>query len=217
MLTLDKVMVEAEPVSAAEPALAGVAKVRRSGRERLAVSDTAGRYVGMLEADAPDRADATCADEATLAEPMTASDSPAALLRLFSEQDTDTVAVVDDAGHTVGMADRMLSLRLIADLLGANAQGATIAVTMRPADYEMGRLASTIEMAGARVLSLTASADANTATVYVKIAQPDPYPVIEALERHGYDAATYTGSYALPASDDILRRNYDSLMDYLKF
>lgn len=217
MLTLDKVMVEAEPVASAEPATSGLAKVRRSGRERLPVTDPAGRYVGMLEADAPAKKDATCADQAIAAEPMAAADAPAALLRLFSEQDTDTVAVVDAAGHTVGMADRMLTLRLLASTLGADAPGATIAVTMRLADYEMGRLASTIEMAGARLISLTSSTDADTATVYVKIAQPDPYPVIEALERHGYDAATYTGSYALPGSDDILRRNYDSLMDYLKF
>lgn len=216
MLTLDKVMVDAEPIGSAEPLAAGVAKIRRSGRSRLPVSDSDGRYVGMLAAGAYAQLEAACADEATPAEPVAAADSPTALLRLFAEQDADTVAVVDRGGQTVGVADRQLTLKLTASLLGADTPGATIAVAMRAADYEIGRLATTIEMAGARILSITSSADAYTATAYVRIAQPDPFPVIESLERHGYDATAYSGSYALSEGDDILRRNYDSLMDYLK-
>lgn len=207
-------MVEAEPVSSAEPAAAGVAKVLRSGRDRLPVSDVGGRYVGMLSPTA-DTGAATCADEATMAEPAAASDAPQSLLRLFAEQDSDTVAVVDRGGNTVGVADRLLTLRLMATLVGADAPGATIAVTMRQADYEVGRLTSTVEMAGARILSLTSSSEDGTATAYVRIAQQDPFPVIESLERHGYDATAFTGGYSADAEDDILRRNYNSLMDYL--
>lgn len=216
MLTLDKVMVRTVPIAAAEPLAMGLDKLRRSGRDRLPVSSADGRYVGMLEPTPSPDASSPCADHAIPSEPAMSADAPASLLRLFAEQDSDTIAVVDATGHTLGVADRQLTLKLTAELVGADTAGATIAVGIRKADYEVGRIVSTIEMAGARVLSVTSSADSDTATLYVKIAQQDPFPVIEALERHGYDAATYTGSYSIPSADDVLRRNYDSLMDYLK-
>lgn len=216
MLTLDKVMAETEPISSAEPLSSGLAKLRKSGRGRLPVTDQAGRYVGMLTPDARPATGATCADVALPAEPAAATSAPTSLTRLFAEQDSDTVAVVDNDGRAVGVADRLLTLKLMSALLGADAPGATVAVSMSRADYEVGRLATTIELAGAKILSLTTSSDADAVTAYVKLAQQDPFPVIEALERHGYDAATYTGSYNLQGGDDVLRRNYDSLMDYLK-
>lgn len=206
-------MLQTEPVSASEPLNSGLEKLTRSGRDRLPIADSRGLYVGMLAPCQP--ADAPCANFALAAEPAAAQDAPSALLRLFAEQDTDTVAVVDATSHLIGVADRTLTLKLAAQLIGATMPGATIAITISRADYEIGRLAQTIELAGARILSITTSADGDPATVYVKLAQQDPYPVINALERHGYDADTYSASYALPPADDILRRNYDSLIDYL--
>ncbi len=208
-------MVETDALAAESDTLAGLERIRESGRESLPVRDAGGNYVGMLDSDTYAEAGEKCAASAERAEPLRAADSPTNLLRIFSEQGRDTVAVVDNGGRLVGMADRGQTLRLMSSLTGADAPGATIAVRMRAVDYQVGRLATIVEMTGARILSLLSDADAEMATVYVKIAQQDPYPVIDSLERHGYETLTFTGSYSMAEEDDSLRRNYDSLMRYL--
>ena len=215
MQTLDSVMVETDALAAESDAKTGLERVRESGRESLPVADSDGNYVGMLDADTYAEAGDTCAMSAERAEPMHAADAPTSLLRIFAEQGRDSVAVVDNSGHMVGMADRGLTLRLMSSMTGADTPGATVAVRMRVTDYQVSNLATIVEMTGARVLSILSNADAEMATVYIKIAQQDPYPVIDALERHGYDTLTYTGSYSMPEEEDSLRRNYNSLMKYL--
>ena len=86
---------------------------------------------------------------------------------------------------------------------------------MRQIDYEAGRLTSIVEMSGAKVVSLLTEADNESVTAYVKIAQENPYPAVESLERHGYAAASLTGSYRTSAEDDEVKRNYAALMEYL--
>ncbi len=186
-----------------------------SGRENLAVIDDSGRYVGMVSNNGGCASGATCADEAEYAEPMRAADSPTTLLRLFAESGRDSVAVIDESWRLVGVADLRETLRMMAEVTGVNAPGATIRVTMRAVDYEIGRLASVVEMSGARITSIMTTSEADTITILIKIAQQDPYPVMETLDRHGYDATTYVGSYAIPQSQDLLRNNYDALMNYL--
>lgn len=213
MLTIEKVMSDLEPLDSSTDSVTGRETVSRSGRERLAVKDGSGRYIGMMEADS--LGGDTCGSAAEECEPMRASDTPAALLRLFAEQGSDTVAVVDDEGSLLGMADRLLTLRLMSTLTGADAPGATISVSMRQIDYEAGRLTSIVEMSGAKVVSLLTEADNESVTAYVKIAQENPYPAVESLERHGYAAASLTGSYRTSAEDDEVKRNYAALMEYL--
>ncbi len=214
MLTLDKVMADAPALLSSTDSEAGRVVVAGSGRERLPVKDPDGRFVGMLSTDS--LGGDTCGQAAELAEPMIAADAPTTLLRLFAEQESDTVAVVDNKRKLLGIADRLLTLKAMALLTGAAAPGCTLAVETRRTDYEAGRIASIAEMSGACVVSLLTEGDGDRVRAYVKIAQENPYPVVEALERHGYAPAVLTASYDMPKEEDEMRRNYDALMDYLR-
>ncbi len=215
MLSLERVMVETPVLHAGAEYSQALEEMAASGRESIAVIDDSGRYIGMVSNNGGAAAGATCGDEAEQAEPMRAADAPTTLLRLFAESGRDSVAVIDDGGRLLGVADRRETLKMMAETAGADTPGATVRITMRAIDYEVGRLASIMEMSGAKIVSILSASEADTITVFVKIAQQDPYPVIETLERHGYETAAYMGSYAIAQGHDLLRHNYDSLMNYL--
>ncbi len=216
MLSLERVMVEAPVLRAGDEYSQALKEMADSGRDSIAVIDDAGKYVGMVSDNGGDAAGTTCADEAEYAEPMKSADAPTVLLRLFAESDRDSVAVIDDSCSLVGIADRRETLRMMAEAAGADSPGATVSVTMRAVDYEIGRLATVIEMSGAKIVSLLTTSEADRVSILIKIAQQDPYPVMETLDRHGYEAVTYVSSYSMPQSQDILRHNYDSLINYLQ-
>lgn len=192
----------------------GLAELSRSGRAMLPVVGRAGAYVGMLSDQGAPGPGAACADEAEPVEAFRTTDAPATIMRILSERDTDTVPVVDNGGKLVGVADRQRALRAFAHLMAADAPGTTIAVCARPADYEVGRLAQTMELAGARILSLLTDRGGDRVVAYVKVAQTDPYPIVESLERHGYAAVALTGAQP-GAAQDTARRNYEALMRYI--
>lgn len=200
----------ADTSSAAE----GLAELSRSGRAMLPVVGRAGAYVGMLSDQGAPGAEATCADEAEPVEAFRTTDTPATMVRILSDRDTDTVPVVDNGGKLVGVADRQRVLRAFAHLVAADTPGTTIAVCVVAADYEVGRLAQTMELAGAKILSLLTDRGGDRVVVYVKVAQTDPYPIVESLERHGYAAVALTGAQP-DTRQDTDRRNYEALMRYI--
>lgn len=197
-------MTTAKPISEKLAAPARHDAVAASGRQSLPVCDSEGRYAGM-----------TRGGDTYMQEAISAADSPMALLRVFAESDTDSVALVDNNGVVVGVADRQQTLGMMSEATGAGAPGASIVVSMSSVNYEVGRIVNIIEQAGARVTSLLTTTSDDTTSLLIKIAQPDPYPVVEALERHGYDVGTFASGRPADADQDILRRNYDALMSYM--
>lgn len=199
------------PIDASAPLDEGLSQLAASGRSMLPVVGPTGLYLGML-ANGMAGGSGDCAEEAKPLEPYRAADTPATLVRLLSEQDTDTVAVTDNAGHLLGVADRQRTLRNLSHLIGSDEPGATILVRMHNADFEIGRLTQVVELAGGKVVSVLTDRGAERTLVYVKLSQEDPYPVVESLERHGYAVAALTGTKAV---DDSAIRNYAALMKYM--
>ncbi len=200
-----------DPIAGSTPLDEGLSQLSASGRDMLPVVGPTGLYLGML-ASGMAGGSGDCADEAEPLEPYRAADTPATLIRLLSEQDTDTVAVTDNAGHLLGVADRQSTLRTFSHLIGSDEPGATIAVRMPNEDFEIGRLTQAAELAGGKVISVLTDRGAERTVAYVKLSQEDPYPVVESLERHGYTVAALTGT---KVADDTASRNYAALMKYM--
>ncbi len=189
--------------------------IAKAARESLPVIDEAGTYLGMLHLSTTTDSDLPCTADIEADEPLRANDSPASLLRLLSENEGDTTAVIDRTGHLEGSIDRKKGLKMLSHLVATDELGSTISIRMRPSDYEIGKLTTIIEQNGAKILSLLTDRAADNIQTLIKIAQPDPYPTIEALERYGYDVFAYTDNAQQDDDSDILRRNYDELMKYL--
>lgn len=215
MPAMEEIMLSTPTLQADQTCPLALQTLQQSGRSSLPVVSADGRYVGMLSENDCWSASPSdlCADVCRRVEAMQADEPLTSLARLFAEQDTDTVAVMDRNGVVVGCADRQQTLKALSHMLATDEMGCNISVRVHTADFELTRIVSIVEQTGAKLLSVVTERSADFVVITIKTNQLDALPIIESLERFGYETMFWDQKSQYI---DSLRRNYNELMKYLE-
>ncbi len=138
------------------------------------------------------------------------------VIRRLASTDLTCIAVLDNEDNYVGcitLSDLVLRFEELAVI---NQPGGILILRMKDTDYSLAQIAHIVESNGTGILSAYVSHQkgAGQMDVTLKVNREDIRPVIQALERHGYEV---TAHFEESAHHDDLKGRYDELMRYINF
>lgn len=128
----------------------------------------------------------------------------------------DIVPIIDKQNNYMGCATAQTIVESLSILLGATTVGKVIAIKLNMADYSLTRIVNIIEENNAKIYSITTNivSGNDSIEIYAKLDINETGNIISSLARYGYEA--WELGLSTDNDDNVIVRNYNSLMQYLK-
>jgi len=137
------------------------------------------------------------------------------VIRVASQNDLSTVAVLNDADAFVGVIAMEDTLKAIASNSALQESGAVIVLQIPSIDFSLAEISRIVEGENARILSTSAAKDNkdhSLLTITLKLNQTEVSHIIATLERFGYQII---GRFQEEGINTNEQDRYNMLMKYL--
>ena len=137
------------------------------------------------------------------------------LLALVSKQKLTLIPVVDVENHYLGCITIADLIQFLTSSISADSPGGVIVLETSEVDYSLTEIANIVESNNAKILNvlLVPGFDSTRLTVIIKVNLLNISFILRTFDRYGYNVGA---SFGEDISQEDLKENYDSLMNYLK-
>ncbi len=136
------------------------------------------------------------------------------VIRRLAATDLSVIAVLDDSGKYLGCITLSDLVSKFEQLAVINQPGGIIVLNLNKNDYSLAQVAHVVESNSAKVLSsyVFERPETNKIELTLKVNQEEVEPIIQSLERYGYEVISY---FQESTHLEDLKGRYDELMRYI--
>jgi len=136
------------------------------------------------------------------------------VIRRLASTDLTCIAVLDADEHYMGCITQSDLVMKFEDLAVINQPGGILIIRLKDMDYSLARIAHIVESNGVSILSsyIFNRKDTGNIELTLKVNREDLSPVIQSLERHDYEVASF---FQEASHLEDLKGRYDELMRYI--
>lgn len=135
-------------------------------------------------------------------------------LKLFYDQKLSVLPVVSKDNEYLGMITKDNLLAILAQLNGVKETGGLLVLEVEPRDYSLSEIARIAESNEVTLLSVNTMTNPHTARleVLLKTNRQELQGLVATFERFNY---TIKYMFSEELEEDLLKKNYDLLMNYI--
>lgn len=135
-------------------------------------------------------------------------------LKVFYDMKISALPVISREGEYLGVITRENLLAALAQYNGVKEPGGVVVLEMEPRDYSLSEIARIAESNEVTLLSVNTLTNPNTAKleVVLKTNRQEMQGLIATFERFNY---TIKYMFSEELEEDLLKKNYDLLMNYI--
>jgi CBS domain-containing protein len=137
------------------------------------------------------------------------------LLKLMRQRDLQLVPVVEEERGYLGAVTVTALLQAAAQYTSSGEPGGVIILQLLPHQFSISEIGRIVESNDARVIHLNTWTESATGhlMVAIKVNKTEIQDILASLERYEYTVVRFFGENQ---SEDVLRMNFDHLMNYLR-
>ncbi|MDP2722459.1 MAG: CBS domain-containing protein [Bacteroidales bacterium] len=137
------------------------------------------------------------------------------VLNVVVKQKLSLTPVIDRENHYLGSILPTDLIMFFARNLSVDNPGGVIVLLLSENDYSLTEISNIVESNDAKVLSvlLESNPDSTQLKIIIKVSVLNIGPILKTFDRYGY---LVDASYGQDISQEDVKENYDSLMNYLK-
>ncbi len=134
-------------------------------------------------------------------------------LKLISDSDKDTAAVVDQDQMYLGTITKLDLFQKLVEGLSLHAEGGLIEIKLKDNTYSLSEISRLIEQEHAHILSMFLfNHDEVYKSILMKVDAPQISFIVHSLERFGYEVVSY---FSTEHVGNLEKDRFDLLMKYL--